>query len=123
MPNTSPGKPADLPQRFPAPPTAAGPEPPESPSSTVYLPRLPVFPRPSPILIYRGDLQSALSIPNTSSIVGAVLHLARIEAEASIQSRPYRRNIRTLAQAHPSPFRVAFAAAATVSILRCCNNY
>ena len=54
--------------------------------------------------------------------MGAVLHLARIEAEANTQSRPSRR-VRSLAQALRSPVRFALAAAATASLIGCGNTY
>ena len=55
--------------------------------------------------------------------MGAVLHLARIEAEANIQSRPHRRRVRSLAKALQSPFRFAFAAAAMALIVGCGQSY
>ena len=78
----------------PAPATATGPAPPESPSSTP-ISRDPSFPHPSATLIPVSDLQSTLSIANTSTIAGAVLHLARIEAEGNTQPRPLRRTVRS----------------------------
>jgi DNA-binding beta-propeller fold protein YncE len=81
------------------------------------------------------DLQSDLSIANTSTIAGAVLHLGRIEAEGNIQSRPHRRAVRYLAkalqspaQAFRSPFRFALpvavmTAAVLGSLLGCGNTY
>lgn len=85
----------------------------------------------------------ALSIVNTSNNVGAVLHLARIEAAASTQSRPRRSPLRFVAQAfatHPlatqtlptptfaaqtvrAASRVAFAAALLAFIAGCGNTY
>ena len=107
----------------PTPATATDPSPPESPSSTPYLPRPLAFPRPSPNLIPSCDLQSTLSIANTSTIAGAVLHLARIEAEGNTQSRPHRRAVRSAAQALRSPFGFALAAAVLASVIGCGNTY
>jgi YVTN family beta-propeller protein len=51
------------------------------------------------------------------------LHLARIEAERSTQSRPHRRAVRSVAQALRSPFRFALASAALASAIGCGNTY
>jgi hypothetical protein len=75
--------------------------------------------RPAPYC----DLQSTLSIDNISTVAGAVLHLARIEAEGSTQSRPSRRTVRSVVQALQSPFRFGVAAALLASALGCGNNY
>lgn len=70
-----------------------------------------------------------LSIANTRTIAGAVLHLARIEAEGNTQSRPHRRTIQSLSPTLRSAPTVAVAAAAVasslwiLSILGCGNNY
>jgi YVTN family beta-propeller protein len=64
-----------------------------------------------------------LSIANTSNIAGAVLHLARIEAEANTQSRPHRRAVRSLAQALRSSFRFGLPAVVIASLLGCGNTY
>ena len=95
----------------------------ESPSSSPYLPRLLAFPHPSanlpPAVIYN----QTLSIANTSTSAGAVLHLARIEAEANTQSRPYRRAVQSVAQALQSASGLALAAAVLISVAGCGNTY
>jgi DNA-binding beta-propeller fold protein YncE len=55
--------------------------------------------------------------------VGAVLHLARIEAEGNTQSRPTRRVSRSASQVLRSASGLALAAAALVSIAGCGNTY
>jgi DNA-binding beta-propeller fold protein YncE len=78
---------------------------------------------PSFNLIPPVDLQSTLSIANTRSIVGAVLHLARIEAEGNIQLRRSRRATQTLSGAVRSVCKLALASAALASAIGCGNNY
>jgi YVTN family beta-propeller protein len=51
------------------------------------------------------------------------LHLARIEAEGTTQSRPSRRSVRSVAQALRPASRFALAAALLTSIIGCGNNY
>jgi DNA-binding beta-propeller fold protein YncE len=51
------------------------------------------------------------------------LHLARIEAEGTTQSRPHRRPVRSAAQALRSTLKFAMAAAVAVSVAGCGNNY
>jgi len=55
------------------------------------------------------------------------LHLARVEAEASTQSRPLRRPVRSVVQtlrtASRNTFRLALAASVIASIAGCGNNY
>jgi YVTN family beta-propeller protein len=51
------------------------------------------------------------------------LHLARIEAEANIQSRPYRRAVSSVAQTLRSASRLALAAAILISVTGCGNTY
>ena len=51
------------------------------------------------------------------------MHLARIEAQSSTQSRPHRRAVRSVAQALRSPIRFALASAALVSAIGCGNTY
>jgi DNA-binding beta-propeller fold protein YncE len=64
-----------------------------------------------------------LSIANTRTIVGAVLHLARIEAEGNIQLRRHRRATQTLSEAVRSVSKLALASAALASAIGCGNNY
>jgi YVTN family beta-propeller protein len=51
------------------------------------------------------------------------LHLARIEAEASTQSRPYSRAVQSVAQALRSASGLALAAAVLISVAGCGNTY
>jgi hypothetical protein len=69
--------------------------------------------RPPPIVIYN----QALRIANT---VGVVLHLVRIEAESSTQSRPNQRSSRSVTR---SAFGFALTAALLASAIGCGNNY
>jgi DNA-binding beta-propeller fold protein YncE len=64
-----------------------------------------------------------LSIANTSTSAGAVLHLARVEAEGNTQSRPYRRAVQSVAQALQSASGLALAAAVLISVAGCGNTY
>jgi YVTN family beta-propeller protein len=64
-----------------------------------------------------------LSIVNTSNIVGAVLHLARIEAAASTQSRPRRSLLRSVTKAVRVTSRFAFAGSLLAFVAGCGNNY
>jgi DNA-binding beta-propeller fold protein YncE len=63
-----------------------------------------------------------LSIANTSSIAGAVLHLARIEAETILHSRP-KHLVRSIAQAIRSASGLVLTAAVLVTIAGCGNTY
>jgi len=51
------------------------------------------------------------------------LHLGRIEAERSTQSRPHRRAVRSVTQALRSPFRFALASTALAFVVGCGNTY
>lgn len=62
----------------------------------------------------------ALSIVNTSTIAGAVLHLARIEAAGNTQSRPRRSPFRFVSQTVRSVPRFAFSAV-LLSLLSGCG--
>jgi DNA-binding beta-propeller fold protein YncE len=64
-----------------------------------------------------------LSIANTSSNAGAVLHLARIEAEGNIQLRPHRRATQTISETVRSAFKLALVSAALASAIGCGNTY
>jgi YVTN family beta-propeller protein len=64
----------------------------------------------------------ALSIVNTSTIVGAVLHLARIEA-GNTQSRPSRSLFRSVAQTARVASRFALTATLLSFVAGCGNNY
>jgi DNA-binding beta-propeller fold protein YncE len=64
-----------------------------------------------------------LSIANTSTNAGAVLHLARIEAEGNTQSRPHQRAVRSVTQALRFASRFALAAAVLASVTGCGNTY
>jgi YVTN family beta-propeller protein len=64
-----------------------------------------------------------LSIANTSTNAGAVLHLASIEAKGSTQSRSHRRHVRSAAQALRSTLSFATVVAVIASVSGCGNNY
>jgi len=68
-----------------------------------------------------------LSIANTSTNAGAVLHLASIEAKGTNQSRPRRRKVRSAAQTLRSTLSFAAVAVVLASSLGlisgCGNNY
>jgi YVTN family beta-propeller protein len=64
----------------------------------------------------------ALSIVKTSTIVGAVLHLARIEA-GNTQSRPRRSRFRSVAQTVRVASRFALTATLLSFVAGCGNNY
>jgi YVTN family beta-propeller protein len=68
-----------------------------------------------------------LSIANTSNIAGAVLHLARIEAEENIQRRPRRRAVSSIAETLRSAsqpiLKLALVAIVMASVTGCGNNY
>jgi len=51
------------------------------------------------------------------------LHLARIEAEETTQSRPHRRAVRSVAQTLRSASILAFATAILISVIGCGNTY
>ena len=75
-----------------------------------------VFLCPSPTSPLAVIYNQSLSIANTSSIVGEVLHLARVEAEGTTPSRPSRRSLRSV-------FRFVLAAAALSTLVGCGNTY
>jgi hypothetical protein len=64
-----------------------------------------------------------LSIANTSTNAGAVLHLASIEAKGTTQSRPHRRSVRSATQAVRATLSFAAVAAVLASVTGCGNNY
>jgi YVTN family beta-propeller protein len=64
-----------------------------------------------------------LSIANTSTNAGAVLHLASIEAKGTTQSRPLRRSVRSATQALRVALSFAAVAAVLASVTGCGNNY
>jgi YVTN family beta-propeller protein len=64
-----------------------------------------------------------LSIANTSTNAGAVLHLASIEAKGSTQSRSHRRPVRSAVQALRSTLSFAAVVAVLASVSGCGNNY
>ncbi|MBB5344122.1 DNA-binding beta-propeller fold protein YncE [Edaphobacter lichenicola] len=64
-----------------------------------------------------------MSIANTSTNAGAVLHLASIEAQGTTQSRPHRRSVRSATQALRATLSLAAVAAVLASVSGCGNNY
>jgi DNA-binding beta-propeller fold protein YncE len=66
-----------------------------------------------------------LSIANTSTNAGAVLHLASIEAKGTTQSRPHRRKLRSATQAIRSTLSLAAVAvvlASSLGLITGCGN-
>jgi YVTN family beta-propeller protein len=64
-----------------------------------------------------------LSIANTSSNVGAVLHLASFEAQGTTQPRANRRSIRSATHSVRSVFTLVLGAVTLASVLGCGNTY
>src|SRR5690349_11545081 len=72
------------------------------------------------VVIYNQMLEHA----NTSSTAGAVLHLARIEAEGNIQARSNRRSMRFRASSRLRPiYSFAIGAVVLASLTGCGNTY
>jgi hypothetical protein len=65
----------------------------------------------------------ALSIVNTSNIVGAVLHLARIEASGNTKSRPRRSPFRSVDQSSGTASKFLFVAVVVALVSGCGANY
>src|SRR5580698_1420328 len=99
--------------------TVAGLFPRRSPSSTPVG----AFRVPWSVAFLLLIYNQALSIVNTSTIVGAVLHLARIEAAGNTQSRPRRSPSRSVAQTVRIASRFALTAALLSFVAGCGNNY